>query len=877
MADQLDPVTQRFEAEISDYVAKVQAAADEAQGFAAASEEAKAAMDGVRDHALEAAKATGIYRDSMGRLHAANGAFIKQSAAVGLIMGHLRDEALEEAAALGHLRDEALLAAVGVRELKKEEESASRTGFLSRLLGGINGLGGAIPAGSGLFSLPAILAIVAAVETLLPLAAGLLAGFAAAGAGAGAFALLAIPAFKKVSGAYQQIHADQRAYDRALTATARNTALAHLKKDYAALSEPQRDALSGIQQLSGEWHKMSTAFTPDALKVLGGFLKLAGQLLPDVAPFAKTFADSLTGLLGKASGFAGSKGFSDWLKQFHGLEGPSITAIGNGVGHVATAIGGLLTSMSKKDVVNAINIAFGILTGTINVITGMVKRLMDNWNGMSVAAKHTWYDIKRWTDDVTQAFDRVRHFAAILGHDTAAYFDFMRHHAAILAHDIAAHFGEIRHDIAHWADDVGHYALVVVRWFEQLPGRIVHGLGDLGHLLSNAGAAILRGFLDGLKSGWHDVTNFIGGIAGWISGHKGPLTADQVLLLPHGMAIMAGLTAGLKAGMPNLTAMLASVTWAVKDKLITTSDAFSLTGWLQHDNARLKTLAAERQGIVNQINAARNYAATTASSVAGNYAISGFATTGPMGGAAPVSSIITSLRAGVGQIRKWAGNIKKLAREGLDKAYLGQLIAMGPVAGAALAEELASAGLGDIRAINSAQYQISQASGQVGKLAANLMYDSGAAAGKGFLSGLEAQKKAITQLMEQIAKAMVATLKKELGIASPSTVMRWHALMAGEGIVAGLMDSLGRIRTAASLAAAAAVPGGSRGLGVPSAGGYGSGASMHVTVPVTVHAGAEGAMSPQYLQGLQRAVQEAVLRYGQVNPNNGFTPAWGHG
>jgi hypothetical protein len=66
----------------------------------------------------------------------------------------------------------------------------------------------------------------------------------------------------------------------------------------------------------------------------------------------------------------------------------------------------------------------------------------------------------------------------------------------------------------------------------------------------------------------------------------------------------------------------------------------------------------------------------------------------------------------------------------------------------------------------------------------------------------------------------------------------------------------------------------------PGAGG--GGGAMHVTVPVTLTTGGGGApeqglASPQYLQGLQRAVQEAVLRYGKLNPDNGLATAGGWG
>ena len=58
----------------------------------------------------------------------------------------------------------------------------------------------------------------------------------------------------------------------------------------------------------------------------------------------------------------------------------------------------------------------------------------------------------------------------------------------------------------------------------------------------------MQGFLDGLKSVWHNITSFVGNIAGWIADHKGPLPYDRKLLIPAGEAIMGGFRKSLNAG-----------------------------------------------------------------------------------------------------------------------------------------------------------------------------------------------------------------------------------------------------------------------------------------------------------------------------------------
>ncbi|MFI6979309.1 hypothetical protein ACIBSV_12085 [Embleya sp. NPDC050154] len=97
-------------------------------------------------------------------------------------------------------------------------------------------------------------------------------------------------------------------------------------------------------------------------------------------------------------------------------------------------------------------------------------------------------------------------------------------------------------------------------WTLGIPGRIVGALGDTGRLLYNAGASIVQGLIDGLRSKAQAMVDSVSGILSKARGlfpsspaKEGPFSGRGWTTY-SGEAIMTGLAAGMRAGAPAVRA-----------------------------------------------------------------------------------------------------------------------------------------------------------------------------------------------------------------------------------------------------------------------------------------------------------------------------------
>lgn len=146
---------------------------------------------------------------------------------------------------------------------------------------------------------------------------------------------------------------------------------------------------------------------------------------------------------------------------------------------------------------------------------------------------------------------------------------------------------------------------------------------------------------------------------------------------------------------------------------------------------------------------------------------------------------------------------------------------------------------------------------------------------EGLINGVEAKVGDLLGHIENLGHDISGVFSSVLHMASPSRLFHEHGQNIIQGLINGVQSKVPEMLALMRGLGTGAIGSAQAGSAVGPAGG---GTSVHVTVPTQITGQAsEMYSSPQFQQYLQAQVQEAVLRYQQVNPSNGLTTTWGRG
>ena len=313
------------------------------------------------------------------------------------------------------------------------------------------------------------------------------------------------------------------------------------------ISQFSQTATNGLQQFiqgisgTGAFQALSNMVSSigNALSALGGaFASIATTIAPglqglsDAGSIGTTVGDAFNGAAGIIQALSSTlTQFGDWVNANAEPISGALIAIGGGFAafKVASVISAVVSALQGFSLAStAASIGQWALNTAMNANPVMI---LVTAIGALVAAL-VWFFTQ--TETGRQIWSQFTAFLGNCVNNIIAFFQSLP--------------GRIGAFFQNAADGARNTWNSVVDWFKGLPGRILDAIGNVGSILVNAGASIINGFWDGLKSAWNNVTGWISGIGDWIADHKGPISYDRKLLIPHGKAIMSGFAQGLDAG-----------------------------------------------------------------------------------------------------------------------------------------------------------------------------------------------------------------------------------------------------------------------------------------------------------------------------------------
>ncbi|MGZ0151873.1 phage tail protein [Kribbella sp. WER1] len=166
------------------------------------------------------------------------------------------------------------------------------------------------------------------------------------------------------------------------------------------------------------------------------------------------------------------------------------------------------------------------------------------------------------------------------------------------------------------------------------------------------------------------------------------------------------------------------------------------------------------------------------------------------GGTLKAKNILKGMQSTLQKTLDFAANLAKLKASGLRDDLYKQIADAGVDAGGDTAKALVKGGAEAVAQANDLQRQIANASAGLGNTAATNLYQAGVDAAQGLVNGLTAQAKQLDAAATKLANALVAAVKKALGIHSPSRVLAKLGAYSGQGFVIGLQGEIANVNKA---------------------------------------------------------------------------------
>ncbi|MGW0032128.1 hypothetical protein ACWDXD_20160 [Streptomyces sp. NPDC003314] len=314
-----------------------------------------------------------------------------------------------------------------------------------------------------------------------------------------------------------------------------------------------------------------------------------------------------------------------------------------------------------------------------------------------------------------------------------------------------------------------------------------------------AGAGLAAGLLQSVNGVTSAARQMASGVEAGVRDElqiASPSKKMQALMADVKNGIIKGLT-GSKSQIKATAMDLVKDIWKAWEGKKTNVDR-DLVKMVNREHDRLQKLAGKRDSVKTQLAAAQatlkskteerdRYRADVRAGAQRSASLSGL---GLDAQEVTAGTIRGGLQQKLAKLRQFNRAVMSLAKKGLNKGLLKQIIDMGPDEGLPYASAIAGMTLSDFRQINSLQGEIDREADRLGKNASGTLYGVGVMSARGLVKGLQSQQKAIDAQMLAIAKSMEKAIKKALGIKSPSRVGMAIGANFGQSIGGGVVSAL---------------------------------------------------------------------------------------
>lgn len=368
-----------------------------------------------------------------------------------------------------------------------------------------------------------------------------------------------------------------------------------------------------------------------------------------------------------------------------------------------------------------------------------------------------------------------------------------------------------------------------VGFFRDLPGKAVAAISGLAGQMLTVGQNIVQGLIDGAKGMIDRAVQAVKDIGGsmlkGIQDFLGIHSPSREFMKIGGW-VTVGLADGVKKKAPAAVKAIRDVAQRLTDaatahwkkaasakgapkelEILQASELDRAAASVRAQLGTLSKLTKQRDALSAQLAASQKklsaavttrnqQSADSAGALSGEFKLSDLV--------GRSSTAIRTVATGVAsRIRAFGAKIATLRKLGLHPSLIAEIGALGSREGSSVADALIRGGGGDISGINSAFKDIGKFSAQAGGQIADGMYANGINGLKGLVNGFSGDLRAVDQAAKKVTDRLTAQVKKNLGIRSPSRVMRFQVgQMAGKGVALGVEDMIPRIQAASERMAA---------------------------------------------------------------------------